>query len=360
MPEQSGEKTQDATPHRRQQAREKGQVAQSQDLASAIMLLAAILTAMFLGARLMTFHTDLMRHQLGQSAWLTADRNFVVRLCNEVLQGLGGALLPIFGTLLFIALAVSVSQVGFLFVPDRVKPDWSRVNPLAGLKRIFSLAGFMRLTLGLFKVVVVSAVALVSLYTKQAEIIALAQLTAPQIAVSVSGLVLGTCLKIGVALLILAIFDYAYQRWKHEQDLRMTQQEVREEMKNLQGDPQIIARRRAVQRQLIMNRLSDTVPKADVVITNPTELAIAIQYIHGEMAAPIVLAKGAGHMAARIRRLALEGGVPIVEKKPLAQALYKQVEVNHPVPSDLYGAVAEVLAYVYQLKGKELPKPEAA
>jgi flagellar biosynthetic protein FlhB len=136
----------------------------------------------------------------------------------------------------------------------------------------------------------------------------------------------------------------------------MTTQEVREELKNLQGDPQTIARRRAAQRQLVLNRVSKTVPKADVVITNPTELAIAIKYEHEAMAAPVVVAKGAGLLAARIRRLALESGVPIVEKKPLAQLLYREVEINHPIPAQMYAAVAEVLAYVYQLKGKKLPK----
>ena len=170
-------------------------------------------------------------------------------------------------------------------------------------------------------------------------------------------ILLWTSLKIGLALLLLALLDYAFQRWKHEQDLKMTSQEVREEMKNLEGDPQVVARRRAVQRQLALNRLSNAVPKADVVITNPTELAVAIRYEPEEMAAPIVVAKGAGLIAQRIRRLALEHGIPIVENKPLARALYRDVEINQPIPEDRYAAVAEVLAYVYQLKGKEIPTP---
>ena len=171
---------------------------------------------------------------------------------------------------------------------------------------------------------------------------------------------LDTCLKIGIALLILAIFDYGYQRWKHEQDLRMTTQEVREEFKMLQGDPHIIARRRQVQRQLVMNRLKSSVPKADVVVTNPTELAVAIQYDPDTMEAPIVVAKGAGVLAQQIRRLALEHNIPILERKPLAQALYKHVDVNKPIPADQYAAVAEILRYVYQLQGKTLPGQQAA
>jgi len=140
----------------------------------------------------------------------------------------------------------------------------------------------------------------------------------------------------------------------------MTHQEIREEMKNMQGDPAVIARRKAIQRQMALNRIGDKVPKADVVVTNPTELAVAIQYDPLTMAAPIVLAKGAGVLAQRIRRLALENDIPVVERKPLAQLLYKDVAVNHPVPDQSYAAVAEVLAYVYQLKGKKMPTPRAA
>jgi flagellar biosynthetic protein FlhB len=171
---------------------------------------------------------------------------------------------------------------------------------------------------------------------------------------------ISTALWVALALLILAIFDYGLQRWKHEQDLKMTHQEVREEMKNLQGDPQVIARRRQIQRQMVMNRISTGVPKADVVITNPTELSVAVQYDPQEMAAPVVVAKGAGVLAQRIRRMALESNIPIVERKPLARLLYKEVDVGKPIPADSYAAVAEVLAYVYQLQGKKMPIPQRA
>ena len=223
------------------------------------------------------------------------------------------------------------------------------------MKRIFSLPGVMRLAFGLVKLVIVATVALVSLYNQRTAILGLSALSVGQIALFTAQVLIWTGVKIGVALLVLSILDYAFQRWKYERDLRMTPQEMREEMKNLEGNPQMIARRRQVQRQLAMHRLTDAVPKADVVITNPTELAIAVQYLPDTMAAPIVVAKGAGLIAQRIRQLALENGIPIVEKKPLAQALYRYVEIDHPIPQDKYAAVAEVLAYVYQLKGKKIP-----
>jgi flagellar biosynthesis protein FlhB len=205
----------------------------------------------------------------------------------------------------------------------------------------------------------VSLVAFWSLYHRREEILAVAGMDLAQIAAFIVDITLWTSLKIGIALAVLAALDYGYQRWKQEQDLRMTHQEVREEMRNLQGDPQVIARRRQVQRQLALHRISSTVPKADVVVTNPTELAVAIQYDAATMAAPIVLAKGAGAVAAKIRRIALENGVPVLERKPLAQALYKDVDINRPIPDKLYSAVAELLAYVYQLKGKTLPSRAA-
>jgi flagellar biosynthetic protein FlhB len=275
----------------------------------------------------------------------------------RIALGLSAALLPILGLLMLVGVMTSVLQVGFLWVPERVAPDFSRLSPLAGLQRIFSLAGTTRLGFGLVKVVLVSIVAAALVWSRWEAILRSGTLEMPQLGKFLIDISLSTTLWIGLALVILAILDYAVQRWKYEQDLRMTHQEIREEMKNLQGDPQIVARRRAIQRQMVLHRISSSVPKADVVVTNPTELAVAIHYEPDEMAAPIVVAKGAGVIAQRIRRLALEHNIPIVERKPLAQLLYKEVDIGKPIPTDSYATVAEVLAYVYQLKGKKLPMP---
>ncbi len=355
MPEQNGDKSQDATPHRRQQARKEGQVAKSQDLGSAVLLVLGLLVLMMVGGGFLQFLDGFCHRQFDGGAWLHADQEFAVAVFQETLWELGRCLLPILGLLLLVAVAVNLAQVGFLFVPDKLAPDLSRLDPLKGMKRLFSITSVMRLAFGVFKILVIAAVAFVSLYAEREAIFALSGLALREISVYLIEILFWTAMKIGAALVILAILDYAFQRWKHEQDLKMTQQEVREEMKNLEGNPEIAARRRMVQRQLAMNGLAEAVPKADVVVTNPTELAIAIQYDPATMAAPIVVAKGAGSMAKRIRQLALEHDIPVVEKKPLAQALYREVEVNQPVPQDRYAAVAEVLAYVYQLKGKKIP-----
>ena len=356
MAEENGEKSQEATQHRRQQARDEGQVAHSQDLGAAISLLGGLLILAMAGPPLLEFLAGLLTRQLGGNAWLTGDAPFVMERWQELTMSLGKVLLPVLGLGMVLAVSVHLLQVGPMFLPEKMFPDFSRLDPTRGMQRLFSLPNFVRLGFGVFKVVIIAIVALFAIYKRRDEILGLSALDIPQITWFVWDLCYWTCAKIGLALFILAILDYGYQWWQHEQDLKMTPQEVREEMRNLQGDPATLARRRGVQRQLALNRVSKAVPKADVVVTNPTELAVALQYDPATMAAPIVVAKGAGLIAQRIRRLALESGVPIVEKKPLAQALYRDVDVNHPVPNELYAAVAEVLAYVYQLKGKPLLK----
>jgi flagellar biosynthesis protein FlhB len=355
MPEQSGDKSQEATPHRRQQAREEGQVAKSQDLGSAVLLMAGLLILLMTGPQLVDFFGGYTTRQLGGEAWLSADLDFAVNQWISIVSMLAKYLLPILGLVMLAAIGSNLMQVGFLFLPDKIALDLTRIDPLKGLGRIFSLTNGVHLLFGIFKIAVIAGVAYVSLWNQRDKILGLSGLSIVEIALFMLQILLWTALKIAGALLILALLDYGFQWWKHEQDLKMTSQEIREEMKNMEGNPQIIARRKQVQRQLAMNRISTIVPKADVVITNPTELAVAIQYDPENMAAPIVVAKGAGIVAQRIRTLALKHGIPIVEKKPLAQALYREVDINHPIPQEKYAAVAEILAYVYQLKGKTIP-----
>ncbi len=360
MAEQSGEKTQEPTQHRRDQAREQGQVAFSQDLSSAALLIVGVLLLRTYGPEVINTAGGFMKYQLSTVGPLNIDSSDILTESQGIVRMLGKALLPIIGLLALAGVFSSVFQVGILFVPERLVPDIKRLNPLSGLQRILSLSGAMKLSFGMFKVAVVSIVAATVLYLRYEEVMYASSLAARELAPFMIDLGLSTALWVGVALFTLALLDFAYQKWKHNQDLMMTRQEVVDEMKNLQGDPQVIARRRAVQRQMALNRMGDKVPQADVIVTNPTELAVAIQYEPEEMAAPIVIAKGAGVLAQRIRRLALEHNIPVVERKPLARLLYKEVEPGHPVPDESYAAVAEVLAYVYQLKGKKPPIPTAA
>lgn len=360
MPEQFGDKQHEATPYRRQQAREEGQVVRSADLASAGMLLAAVGMLLYWGESLALYFGRLTQTHLTSVAWREASAESFVSNTNSLLLELGRFVVPVLGLLMLVAWGVNVGQTGLLFLPQKLAFDLTRIDPLRGFQRIFSLTNSARLGFGIFKMIVVASVAAWAVWGERERLLGLSGLAVGPIALFIAQITLWTCFKIGVALLILAILDYGFQYWKHEQDLRMTTQEMREEMKTLQGDPQVIARRRAVQRQLALNRIGSAVPKADVVVTNPTELAIAIQYDHETMETPVVVAKGAGVIAQRIRRLALENGVPVVERKELARALYKQVDIGKPIPAEQYTAMAEVLRYVYQLKGKSLPTARTA
>lgn len=356
MAEESGEKSHDATPHRRQQAREQGQVAYSQDLGSAALLLVGVLVLSYYGYGVIDHVMLFMERQLstGGGSLVTDDRELIV-ISDSVLKTFGVGMLPILGVMTVAGALSTVLQIGLLFVPDKIQPDLSRLSPLAGLKRIFSLQGVVKLGFGMIKILIVCAVAATVIQGRWNEIVYASELDLPDLGRLLIDVIFATALWVGATLFALALLDYGFQKWKFEQDLMMTHQEIREEMKNMQGDPQIIARRRQIQRQMALNRIGDKVPKADVVVTNPTELAIAIQYDPETMAAPVVVAKGAGVIAQRIRKLALENNIPVVERKPLAQLLYKEVDVNRPIPDQSYGAVAEVLAYVYQLKGKKMP-----
>lgn len=350
-----GDKRHEPTQHRRDEARRKGQIPKSQDLASAALLVGALLALMYFGRGMSQFFVEYLKLQLG-TAWLHTDRDTTVAQYRDMLGELGESVLPFLGAILLVAVAVNVGQIGFMFLPEKLAFDFGRINPIKGVGRLFTLSNFTRLGFGVFKIIIVACVAFWSLWGRKEEIVTLGLHSALQVSIFIVDVSLWTALKIGAALLILALLDYAFQYWKHEQDLRMTDQEMQEEMRSLQGDPQVIARRRVIQRQLVMKRMANAAEKADAVVTNPTELAVAIKYDFGEMEAPIVVAKGAGVLAQRIRRIALEHNIPIVERKELARALYRDVEVNQQVPAEQYAAVAEVLKYVYELKGIDLPE----
>ena len=254
MPDYAGEKSLEPTPHRRQQARSEGHVAKSRDLGSAALLLAGLAVLMTLGGGLAGFFVDYCRNQLGGEPWLTVDAEFVVNQWHTTLWALGRYLLPIFGLLCLAGVAVNVLQIGFLFLPQRLAFDFTRLDPLQGFRRIFSAANIVHLGFGVVKLAIVLAVACVVLYGQREAILGLTDLAPAAIALQMTQILIWTALKVGAALLVLAMLDYAYQWWRHEQDLKMTPQELREELKNLEGNPQVIARRKQVQRDLVLKR----------------------------------------------------------------------------------------------------------
>ncbi len=352
---EGGDKKHEATPYRRQKAREEGQVARSQDLGSALVLMGAIVTLMAWGPGVYEFLANFMiRAFTGTDYWNSSSAKSIGFVTATFWQCIW-VLLPIFVASAAVAAVASWVQIGFMFLPGKLQMNWSHVNPLSGIQRVFSIRNVTRLFFGIAKILLVTSVASIGLWGRWDMIMGSASLPTHDVGHVVWSTTIDMCFRTAMVLLVLAVLDYGFQRWRHEEDLKMTDEELREEIKMMNGDPQIAARRRAVQRQLLNNRMSSAVPKADVVITNPTELAVAIQFDHKTMPAPVVVAKGSGTVAARIRKMALEHGVPVLERKPLAQALFKSVEVGRTIPLEQYAAVAEVLRYVYQLQGKKLP-----
>lgn len=345
------DRTEPATPRKREEARRRGHIARSADLSSAAVLLAAVLALEFGGSALAGGLAASLKAVLGGLAAIDGDP-------ERLLLHFGGAFtasilgfLPFVGAVAATALAVGLAQSGFLFTAEPLAPKLERVDPVAGLARIFSLRSLAKLAAGLLKVGAVGAVVALTLWGQRARLAELALRPFEEIVGTGTALMLTLGLRASLALLVVGLLDYGYQRWQYERELRMSKQELREELKRYEGDPRIRERRRAVQRQLAMQRMMDLVPRAAVVVTNPTHLAVALEYDAKTMDAPRVVAKGADLMAARIRELAADHGVPVVERKELAQALFKAVEVGRAVPAELFQAVAEILAYVYRLKG---------
>jgi flagellar biosynthetic protein FlhB len=360
MADSAQERTEAPTPRRREEARESGRIARSHDLNAAVTLVGGLLMLHWWGENMLAKLLSLTRNCLGEDGIATvqaeqmgaAFRGMLIDGCRLVLPFLAG--------LVVVALVIGYLQTGWLITFKPLMPSLDRLNPVAGVSRIFNGRSLTQLVMGVLKMAVL---VFVSWWTLNGRIGVLANASGLShlavVAVAID-LIFTLTLRLAIVLLILAIIDYIYQRYRMEKDLRMTKEEIKEEMKRMDGDPKIKNRRRQIQMQMAMRRIRSAVPKADVVVVNPTEFAVALQYDRERMAAPKVVAKGTDYLARKIREIAIEHGVPIVEKPPLARALYRNVEVGHEVPAEFYKAVAEVLAYVYELAGRGYRRPVAA
>jgi flagellar biosynthetic protein FlhB len=352
MPEERfEEKTEPATPRKREEARQEGNVSRSADLSSAVLLVAAVGFLMAFGPSFIAQFGKLMAHLLENLHGFDPAPDAMSGELRRLIAILGMLMAPFLLAMIAAALAVNLVQVGFLFTTRVFEPNPDKLNPITGLRRIFSLRGLIRSVFGILKLTVVLVVVGLSLWAERAALIGLGEAEFETVAATWGSTSLTIAMRAAVALLILALLDFAYQRWQYGRDLRMSKQEVKEEMKRYEGDPKIRERRRAIQRQAALQRMLGKVPTATVVITNPTHLAVALRYQQGETPAPLCVAKGAGPLAERIIDLAREHGVAIVRRPEVARPLYQAVEVGQYIPEELYKAVAEVLAYVYRLKG---------
>ncbi|HEY0009445.1 MAG TPA: flagellar biosynthesis protein FlhB [Tepidisphaeraceae bacterium] len=351
MADEAGEKTEAPTARRRQEAREKGQIPRSQDLSAAALLLSAVLLLKWFGSGMMMTMRDIMHHALGEGLHDLRTPSLASTLMDLSARA-AMAMAPFMLGLMVVAVAINLAQVGLFFSPNKVQPNLAALNPLKGLKKIFGAGqGVVTLLMNLFKLVLITMVAYSAIAGRIGLITGSQQLSHEQIFGLGATIMYDIAFRIAILLLVLSLIDYVYQRYKIEKQLKMTKQEVKEEMKRMEGDPHIKQRRRQIQQQQAMGRIRQDVPTADVIVTNPTHYAIAIKYEAG-MTAPKVVAKGVDFLALRIREIAGESGIPILERPPLARALYKHVEVGQEVPEQFYSAVAEILAYVYELNGK--------
>jgi flagellar biosynthetic protein FlhB len=347
---QDQDKTEAPTPKKRADAREKGQLPNSRELTSVVILLAALGVFFFGGSWIFGRLTEFMQATFSQAgSFEFKAANMSAYFWSVFASGIG-ILAPVMGVLMFAGVVGNVSQNGFLLTTEPLTPKLSKLNPISGLGRLFSLKSLIELVKSVLKLLIVGSVSYLVVRKEMDSFPGLIRLAVVDILIFISQVAFKTMLYTCLVMVLMAIADVAYQRWQHEKDLRMTKQEVKDEAKQQMGDPIVKARIRAVQRDMARKRMMAAVPEATVVITNPTHLAIALKF-EKDLPAPVVLAKGAGHLAAKIRAIATQNEVPIVEQKSLARTLYKLVEVGDYIPAELYRAVAEVLAYVYRLKG---------
>lgn len=343
-----GEKTEKPTPRRLQKAREEGQVAKSQELNSAFTLLGSFLVLYLIFNNLLQSLLGRMTMYLSLSRLPDLTKANSLTLITDSFFFIARLVGPVLLVSAIIGVLISFLQVGPLFTLKVIQPKLSKINPLEGAKRLFSLKSVVELFKSLAKAILIGFLTYLQLKNSWPHLITLSQQGIEPALLFVGNLIFRITVNIIIFLIILGIADYIYQRWEFMKNLRMTKQEVKDEYKQYEGDPKIKSKRRQIQLQVSMNRMIRAMEEADVVITNPTHIAVALKFKIETMEVPVVVAKGEGFIAQKIKERAEELGIEIVENKPLARALNETTEIGDEIPPDLYQAVAEVLAFVYR------------
>lgn len=350
MAENTHDKTEQATPRRREESRSKGQIPVSAELNSGFHLLVASMLLWLTGSHLGPAMLSMLRE------WLPAIAN-IDGSTGQFRQWMSSFAVDIFvvsgvvlGVLFAVGLLIGFLQTSFNVSLESLQLDWSKVSPISGFGRLFSLRSVIKGLAAILKLSAVSGIVSWILISRFDSIASSSLLTLGGSLVLGWEIAVHLMLAVAAALVLVGGLDYLFQRWKHDQDMMMSKQEIKDEYKQMEGDPQLKARIRKLQRETANRKMMHDVPSATVIITNPTHLSIALKYDSDTMSAPKVVAKGAGAVALRMRKIAEENGVPIIERKPLARALYKMVDIGGEIPLELFQAVAEILVFVYGLK----------
>ncbi len=350
----SQEKTEKATPKRRKKARDEGQVAKSNELNTALTLFGGMLMMNFMMGVVFSNLQGMLKTTLSLEHGFYLNDDKIVALLAHYLLQIFFMVAPFLGVTAVIGALVSFLQVGAYFNLKLIMPKFNKINPLKGFKNLFSLRSFVEMLKALFKIVVIAFVAYIVIKGDLDSFYTYPFIPLAEVLSLFGNLLLRLGLTISLVLLFLGVVDYIYQKYEFEKNIKMSKQDIKQEFKEMEGDPQLVGRRKERMRQLAMNRMIQAVPQADVIITNPTHIAVAIKYDIDSMEAPMVLAMGEDRIAEKIREVAKENKIEIVENKPLARTLYETAEIGQTIPVDLYQAVAEVLAFVYRLQNRKI------
>lgn len=348
------EKTEPASDKKRDEARRKGKIPRSVELNSAFVLLFGVFILSLGGTALVSGLAEVFRNTLLMSGTTTLTLTSLHGMATRGIISVGALLAPVILGIMVVGLAVAYVQVGFMYSPDVMRPKFDKMNPITGIQKILiSRRSLMELAKSLVKVGLVGMVAWWAIQDTIAESPALVQTDVAGLFGYIGQSAFSLGLRTGLVFMVLAVVDFFYQRYEYEREMRMSKEELKEETKATEGDPAVKGRVRAIQRRIAYRRMMAAVPKADVVVTNPTHLAVALRYDTEAMHAPHVVAKGADLVALKIKEIALAHQVPIVEDRPLAQTLYRSVEIGEEIPEKMFQAVAQLLAYIYRLKNQK-------
>ena len=354
MAEQSAaERTEQPTPRRLSKAREKGQVPHSQELDSVATLIVFVAALLIFAPSLMRWFTIQMGQGMNCQTAVFADGQAFMNFFNSKIIDMIVVTCPILAILMAGGILANIAVSGLNYTPGALAFKWNAINPASGIQNLVSAKSFVHLFISIIKLLFVGVIVWAYLQDKLEVFATLRWAWTAEIVGAIAKIIMGLMIRICIALLVIGIADAIYQKWKYIKDLKMTRQEVKHEHKDMEGSPEVKTRIRRIQIQMAMKRMLQDVPKASVVLVNPTHVAVALRYETKTMESPVVVAKGADHLAEKIREIARAYGVPIIRRPELARALYSTVEPGNPIPENLYVAVAQVLALIYRLRHKK-------